>query len=243
MDPELALRGAGQIADEVLLPAAMTVEASGQIPLSHLDLLAAENLYGRAGTSWRADFPLCLVFGPSAANRSSMRRRPARSKCQRSPVPQVRDSGVQDNIHIRLKFKINWRRTCGSQPRLWRRQPPGLAISPAVSQTASGAAQVMCLCGCGRTGDTRPQLSAVRVGRLPGTTVPSGRRSRLSDRQRPRSRPRRRHDIPPDRSPSIAHWRGPDSLHSHRDKNSTTAQPRGTGFSTTEAIWAAWPIF
>lgn len=49
MDPELIIRRAGRIADQVLLPAAMEVEASGQMPASHLDLLAAEGFYGLAG--------------------------------------------------------------------------------------------------------------------------------------------------------------------------------------------------
>ncbi len=43
------VRLAGRIAAEVLLPAAMRVEASGQVPKAHLDLLAAEGCYGMAG--------------------------------------------------------------------------------------------------------------------------------------------------------------------------------------------------
>ncbi|HUJ07186.1 MAG TPA: acyl-CoA dehydrogenase family protein [Streptosporangiaceae bacterium] len=42
-------RRAGRIAAEVLLPAAMQVESSGRVPKAHLDLLAAEGLYGMAG--------------------------------------------------------------------------------------------------------------------------------------------------------------------------------------------------
>lgn len=43
------LAAAAEIADEVLLPAAMEVELTGQIPASHLDLLAARGLYGLSG--------------------------------------------------------------------------------------------------------------------------------------------------------------------------------------------------
>ncbi len=43
------LDAAAQLADEVLLPAAMEVERTGQIPASHLDLLAAHGLYGLSG--------------------------------------------------------------------------------------------------------------------------------------------------------------------------------------------------
>lgn len=43
------LRTAAELADEVLLPAAMEVEQTGQIPASHLDLLAARGLYGLSG--------------------------------------------------------------------------------------------------------------------------------------------------------------------------------------------------
>jgi alkylation response protein AidB-like acyl-CoA dehydrogenase len=43
------LRTAMKLADEVLLPAAMEVELSGQIPASHLDQLAASGLYGLSG--------------------------------------------------------------------------------------------------------------------------------------------------------------------------------------------------
>lgn len=43
------LRTATELADQVLLPAAMEVELTGQIPASHLDLLAARGLYGLSG--------------------------------------------------------------------------------------------------------------------------------------------------------------------------------------------------
>jgi alkylation response protein AidB-like acyl-CoA dehydrogenase len=43
------LRTATELADEVLLPAAMEVERTGQIPASHLDALAAHGLYGLSG--------------------------------------------------------------------------------------------------------------------------------------------------------------------------------------------------
>jgi alkylation response protein AidB-like acyl-CoA dehydrogenase len=46
--PDLLTR-ARRIASGVLLPAAMSVEASGQIPQAHLDLLALEGFYGMAG--------------------------------------------------------------------------------------------------------------------------------------------------------------------------------------------------
>jgi alkylation response protein AidB-like acyl-CoA dehydrogenase len=48
-DPTPVLRRASQIAAEVLLPAAMAVDASEQIPAGHLDLLAAEGFYGMTG--------------------------------------------------------------------------------------------------------------------------------------------------------------------------------------------------
>lgn len=43
------LRTASEIASEVLAPAAMDVESTGQIPASHLDLLAACGFYGLVG--------------------------------------------------------------------------------------------------------------------------------------------------------------------------------------------------
>jgi alkylation response protein AidB-like acyl-CoA dehydrogenase len=46
---ETAIRTAAELADEVLLPAAMEVERTGQIPASHLDALAASGLYGLSG--------------------------------------------------------------------------------------------------------------------------------------------------------------------------------------------------
>jgi len=47
--PAAVLERAGQIADEVLFPAAMAAEAAGQLPAGQLDLLAAEGFYGMAG--------------------------------------------------------------------------------------------------------------------------------------------------------------------------------------------------
>lgn len=49
MDSTAVLDIAAELADDVLLPAAMEVERSGQIPASHLDLLAARGLYGLSG--------------------------------------------------------------------------------------------------------------------------------------------------------------------------------------------------
>ncbi|HET9896173.1 MAG TPA: acyl-CoA dehydrogenase family protein, partial [Streptosporangiaceae bacterium] len=46
---EATLLVAQELADRVLAPAAMEVEASGRIPSSHLDQLAAAGLYGMAG--------------------------------------------------------------------------------------------------------------------------------------------------------------------------------------------------
>jgi alkylation response protein AidB-like acyl-CoA dehydrogenase len=42
------LSAAAQLADDVLFPAAAGVEAAGVVPIGHLDLLAAEGLYGLA---------------------------------------------------------------------------------------------------------------------------------------------------------------------------------------------------
>ena len=49
VDSAAVLRTAAELADNVLLPAAMDVERSGQIPASHLDALAAHGLYGLSG--------------------------------------------------------------------------------------------------------------------------------------------------------------------------------------------------
>jgi alkylation response protein AidB-like acyl-CoA dehydrogenase len=46
---DAVLRTAAELAEHVLLPAAMEVELTGQIPASHLDLLAAHGLYGVSG--------------------------------------------------------------------------------------------------------------------------------------------------------------------------------------------------
>jgi alkylation response protein AidB-like acyl-CoA dehydrogenase len=43
------MQKAAQIADEVLFPAAMTVDGADRVPPGHLDLLAREGLYGLAG--------------------------------------------------------------------------------------------------------------------------------------------------------------------------------------------------
>jgi alkylation response protein AidB-like acyl-CoA dehydrogenase len=48
-DTGAVIRRARQIADDALQPAAMEVEASRQIPESHLELLAASGFYGLAG--------------------------------------------------------------------------------------------------------------------------------------------------------------------------------------------------
>jgi alkylation response protein AidB-like acyl-CoA dehydrogenase len=48
-DSTAVLRAAAELAEDVLLPAAMEVERTGQIPASHLDLLAARGLYGLSG--------------------------------------------------------------------------------------------------------------------------------------------------------------------------------------------------
>lgn len=49
MSPEQLLRSARQIADEILFPAALTVDKADRIPAGHLDALAAAGLYGLAG--------------------------------------------------------------------------------------------------------------------------------------------------------------------------------------------------
>src|ERR1700678_1256906 len=46
---EAVLRRARELADDVLWPAAMAVELSGEIPAGHLDALAAQGFYGLAG--------------------------------------------------------------------------------------------------------------------------------------------------------------------------------------------------
>jgi alkylation response protein AidB-like acyl-CoA dehydrogenase len=48
---ELISRAAG-LADAVLFPAAMAVDAADAVPVSHLDALAAAGLYGLAGPAW-----------------------------------------------------------------------------------------------------------------------------------------------------------------------------------------------
>jgi len=56
---------AARIADDVLFPAAMAVDAADRVPAGHLDLLAAQGLYGLAGP------PECGGLGtdPPTANR------------------------------------------------------------------------------------------------------------------------------------------------------------------------------
>ena len=55
------LERAGAIADDVLFPAALDVDAAGVIPRSHFDLLAEEGFYGLAGqpehSGIKVDFP------------------------------------------------------------------------------------------------------------------------------------------------------------------------------------------
>lgn len=55
------LERAGEIADDVLFPVALDVDAEGVIPVSHFDLLAAEGYYGLAGRTEHGgsevDFP------------------------------------------------------------------------------------------------------------------------------------------------------------------------------------------
>lgn len=62
-----AAERAQQIADEVLFPAAMAVEEAGQVPASHLDLLASAGFYGLAGppgSGWLAvdPKPACQII-------------------------------------------------------------------------------------------------------------------------------------------------------------------------------------
>jgi alkylation response protein AidB-like acyl-CoA dehydrogenase len=58
------LERAGAIADDVLFPAALSVDAEGVIPRSHFDLLAEEGFYGLAGqpehSGIEVDFPSFL---------------------------------------------------------------------------------------------------------------------------------------------------------------------------------------
>jgi alkylation response protein AidB-like acyl-CoA dehydrogenase len=56
---------AARIADDVLFPAAMAVDAADRVPAGHLDLLAAEGLYGLAGPPERGG----LGAGPATACR------------------------------------------------------------------------------------------------------------------------------------------------------------------------------
>ncbi len=65
-DPAAVVRRAGRFAADVLLPAAMTVDASHRLPPAHLDLLAAQGFYGLAGPRDQGgldvDFPtMCRV--------------------------------------------------------------------------------------------------------------------------------------------------------------------------------------
>ncbi|MFC7248027.1 acyl-CoA dehydrogenase family protein [Catellatospora aurea] len=55
---------AAEIADEVLFPAALAVDAADRIPASHLDLLAAEGFYGVAAPADGSgmDFPLAAAL-------------------------------------------------------------------------------------------------------------------------------------------------------------------------------------
>lgn len=67
MTAALALGRARQIADEVLFPSAMNVDAADQIPAGHLDALASAGLYGLAGPrsagGWDADLAtFCAVI-------------------------------------------------------------------------------------------------------------------------------------------------------------------------------------
>jgi alkylation response protein AidB-like acyl-CoA dehydrogenase len=59
MTAAVALSRARQIADEVLFPSAMNVDAADQVPAGHLDALAGAGLYGLAGPrsagGWDAD--------------------------------------------------------------------------------------------------------------------------------------------------------------------------------------------
>src|ERR1039458_10590430 len=48
-DSSAVLGRARQLAADVLVPAAMAVDSSHQIPPAHLDLLAAQGFYGMAG--------------------------------------------------------------------------------------------------------------------------------------------------------------------------------------------------
>jgi alkylation response protein AidB-like acyl-CoA dehydrogenase len=49
MTPAEALRRATQVAEEILFPAAMSVDAADRIPAGHLEALASAGLYGLAG--------------------------------------------------------------------------------------------------------------------------------------------------------------------------------------------------
>jgi alkylation response protein AidB-like acyl-CoA dehydrogenase len=110
-----ALSQAGHVAEEVLFPAAMKVDAADRIPAAHFDALARAGLYGLAGPvgagGLDADLAtFCSVieimagvttgWSPSALARSGPGSRsavpgPARRYCGLAPFPAVTSSTGQ----------------------------------------------------------------------------------------------------------------------------------------------------
>lgn len=70
VDASTLRRRAAELADEVLFPAALAVDAADRVPASHLDLLTAEGLYGAAVPvdGRGVDFPLAAALVESLAS-------------------------------------------------------------------------------------------------------------------------------------------------------------------------------
>lgn len=116
---------ARQIADDVLFPAALEVDATGVIPASHLDLLASAGLYGMAGPPGMPDAPRIvesLASGCLATTFVWMQHHGA--------VRAVADSAQPDLIEEWLDPLCRGERRAGIALAALRPGPPSVRATP-----------------------------------------------------------------------------------------------------------------
>ncbi|MGN9906011.1 acyl-CoA dehydrogenase family protein [Phytohabitans sp. LJ34] len=119
------LEKARQIADDVLFPAALEVDATGVIPAGHLDLLASAGLYGMAGPPGVPDAPMIvesLASGCLATTFVWMQHHGA--------VRAVADSAQPDLIEEWLDPLCRGERRAGVALGALRPGPPSVRATP-----------------------------------------------------------------------------------------------------------------
>jgi alkylation response protein AidB-like acyl-CoA dehydrogenase len=142
------LARARRLAEDVLLPAAMSVEAVRQIPRAHLDLLASEGFYGLAGPpeagGLEADFETaCEVVETLAGACLSttfvwLQHHSAVRAVAASPDAALRRQWLEPLCHGRRRAGIALGGTLPGPPRLQARQVAGGYVLHGVSPWVTG---------------------------------------------------------------------------------------------------------